>query len=180
MILLSLWTDPLFILLIGMIIVVGGIIWLRLHAFVALLLAAFAVALMTPGSSIEQFALGMGFSPDEALQFADRNVGERIAAAFGNTTAQIGILIAMAAIIGKCLLESGGAERIVRSILHLTGREKAPIAYAGSSFFLAIPVFFDTVFYLMIPLAKAMAARLKKNYLLLSLLLQQAPPWPIR
>lgn len=166
MIFLSFTTDPLFILLVGMIIVVGGIIWLRLHAFVALLLAAFAVALITPYEAIEQFALGMGLSPAEASDFAGRSIGERIAAAFGNTTAQIGILIAMAAIIGKCLLESGGAERIVRSILKVTGVEKAPMAYAGSSFFLAIPVFFDTVFYLMIPLAKAMAARIKKNYLL--------------
>lgn len=164
--LLSFTTDPLFILLVGMIIVVGGIIWLRLHAFIALLLAAFVVALMTPVEAIEQFALALGQSPGEAAQMANQSIGSRIARAFGNTTAQIGILIAMAAVIGKCLLESGGAERIVRSILNVTGVEKAPIAYAGSSFFLAIPVFFDTVFYLMIPLAKAMAARIKKNYLL--------------
>jgi len=158
--------DPLFILLIAMIVVVGGIIWFRLHAFVALLLAAFTVALMTPGSAIEMFMLEAGLSPEEARELAGRSIGERIASAFGNTTAQIGILIAMAAIIGKCLLESGGAERIVRSILRATGVKKAPVAYASSSFFLAIPVFFDTVFYLMIPLAKAMAARIKKNYLL--------------
>lgn len=161
--------DPLFIVLIALIVVVGGILWLRLHAFIALLLAAFVVALITPGSAIEQFAMGIGQSPEEARQLAEMGIGERIARAFGNTTAQIGILIAMAAVIGKCLVESGGAERIVRSILNVTGVEKAPVAYAGSSFFLAIPVFFDTVFYLMIPLAKAMAARLKKNYLLLVL-----------
>lgn len=158
--------DPLIIVVIAIIVVVGGILWLRLHAFVALLLAAFVVALITPGSAIEQFALGMGQSAEEARQLAEMGIGERIARAFGNTTAQIGILIAMAAIIGKCLLESGGAERIVRSILKVTGVEKSPYAYACSSFFLAIPVFFDTVFYLMIPLAKAMAARIKKNYLL--------------
>jgi len=163
---LLLLSDPLIIVLIAIIVVVGGILWLRLHAFIALLLAAFVVALITPGSAIEQFALGIGQSPEEARQLAEMGIGERIARAFGNTTAQIGILIAMAAIIGKCLLESGGAERIVRSILKVTGVEKSPIAFAGSSFFLAIPVFFDTVFYLMIPLAKAMYARLKKNYLL--------------
>ena len=66
MILLSLVTDPLFILLIAIIVVVGGIILLRLHAFVALLIAAFVVALMTPGSAIEQFALNAGMSAAEA------------------------------------------------------------------------------------------------------------------
>lgn len=164
--LLSLLSDPLVIVFIALIVVVGGILWLRLHAFIALLLAAIVVALITPGSAIEQFAIGLGQSPEEARQLAEMGIGERIARAFGNTTAQIGILIAMAAVIGKCLLESGGAERIVRSILKVTGVEKSPIAFAAGSFFLAIPVFFDTVFYLMIPLAKAMYARLKKNYLL--------------
>jgi H+/gluconate symporter-like permease len=42
-----LFSDPLFILLIGVIIVVGGIIVLQLHPFLALILAAFVVALLT-------------------------------------------------------------------------------------------------------------------------------------
>ncbi len=136
MILLSLITDPFFILVVAIVVIVAGIIWLRLHAFVALLLAAFAVAILTPASGIKRFAIESGLSPEEATAFANRSIGERIAIAFGNTAAQIGILIAMAAIIGKCLLESGGAERIVRSILKLTGQEKTPIVFAVSSFFL--------------------------------------------
>jgi GntP family gluconate:H+ symporter len=75
----------------------------------------------------------------------------------------------MASIIGKCMLESGGAEKIVRSILKVSGVEKAPMSFLGSSFFIGIPVFFDTVFYLMVPLAKAMAMKIGKNYLLLVL-----------
>ena len=163
--------DPLLIVLVGMLIVVGGIIGLRMHPFIALLIAAFAVALLTPESAVEQFALAAGASPAEAALMAQRSTGERIARAFGNTTAQIGILIAMAAVIGKCLLESGAAERVVRSILSVTGEEKSPVAFAGGSFFLAIPVFFDTVFYLMIPLARAMAMRTGKHYLLLVLVI---------
>lgn len=161
--------DPLIIVLVGMIVVVGGIIILRLHAFIALLIAAFVVALMTTRAALEQFARGSGMSPEEVGQFADSSIGGRIAVAFGENAAEIGIVIAMAAIIGKCLLESGAAERIVRSVLNATGVEKSPIAFTGSSFFLAIPVFFDTVFFLMIPLAKAMAMRIGKNYLLLIL-----------
>jgi gluconate:H+ symporter, GntP family len=162
-------TDPVFILLIGVFIVVGGIIVLRLHPFLALLLGAFVVALVTPGAAVEQFAINKGASPEAARQIADRNIGERIAVEFGNTCRQIGILIAMASIIGKCMLESGAAEKIVRSMLRVTGISKAPVTFLFSSFFLGIPVFFDTVFYLMIPLAKAMAMRIGKNYLLLVL-----------
>ncbi|MDF7819146.1 GntP family permease [Runella sp. MFBS21] len=162
-------SDPLFILSVGVVIVVGGIIGLKLHPFLALLLGAFVVALLTPASVIEQYALAKGTTPAAALALSKKSIGERIATEFGNTCAKIGILIAMAAIIGKCMLESGAAERIIRSMLRLTGIEKAPIAFLVSSFFLGIPVFFDTVIFLMMPLAKAMTLRIGKNYLLLVL-----------
>ena len=152
-------------------IVVGGIIGLRLHAFLALLVGAFIVAWLTPESAVVTYGLSKGMSQAAADSMGASSLGSRIATAFGSTCGKIGILIAMAAIIGKCLLESGGAERIVRSTLKVTGEERAPVSFLGSSFFLAIPVFFDTVFYLMIPLAKAMAMRLKKNYLLLVLMI---------
>ncbi|MEX2513210.1 MAG: SLC13 family permease [Cyclobacteriaceae bacterium] len=161
--------DPLIILLVGMLIVVGGIIGFKLNPFLALLLAAIVVAWMTPENSIVEFAMDKGQTEAQARTMATKSIGQRIATAFGTTAGQIGILIAMAAIIGKSMLLSGAAERIVRAILGVTGEKKAPIAFLSSSFFLGIPVFFDTVFYLMIPLAKAMAMRLKKNYLLLVL-----------
>ncbi len=163
------FSDPLFILLVGVIIVVGGIITIQLHPFLALLLAAFVVALMTPALAIEQFALGKGATQAAAQALANKSIGERIAFEFGSTCGKIGILIAMAAIIGKCMLESGAAERIVRSMLKLTGINNAPVAFLISSFFLGIPVFFDIVIFLMIPLAKAVSMRTGKNYLLLIL-----------
>ncbi len=162
-------SDPLLILAVGVFIVVGGIIGLKLHPFLALLLGAFIVALMTPAAAIEQFALAKGTAPAAAQALAKKGIGERIATEFGATCGKIGILIAMAAIIGKCMLESGAAERIIRSMLKLTGIGKAPIAFLVSSFFIGIPVFFDTVLFLMMPLAKAMTLRIGKNYLLLVL-----------
>jgi gluconate:H+ symporter, GntP family len=161
--------DPIFILIVGVVIVVGGIIGFKLHPFLALLLAALAVALLTPAASIEQFYLLKGTAAAEALKLSHKSVGERIATEFGNTCAKIGILIAMAAIIGKSMLESGAAECIIRALLKLTGEKKAPIGFLISSFFLTIPVFVDTVIFLMMPLAKAMSMRLGKNYLLLVL-----------
>ena len=71
----------------------------------------------------------------------------------------------MAAVIGACLLESGAAERIVRSALGLFGEKRAPHAFASSGFLLGIPVFFDTVFYLLVPIAKAMGIRTRRNFL---------------
>lgn len=101
-----------------------------------------------------------------AIKQGKQSVGERVAAGFGSTCTKIGILIALAAIIGMCLLESGAAERIVRSSVNFVGEKLAPLAFMASGFLLAIPVFFDTVFYLLIPLGKAMRFRTGKNYLL--------------
>ena len=157
--------DPIFILLVGIFIVVGGIIGLKLHPFLALIFAAIVVALLTPISSLQQFGLSKGMDTAAALAFSKKGIGERVATEFGNTCAKIGILIAMAAIIGKCMLESGSAEKIIRSLLKLTGIKKAPIAFLLSSFFLGMPVFFDTVIFLMMPLAKAMTLKIGKNYL---------------
>ena len=101
-----------------------------------------------------------------AKSIAGHTIGKRVSDAFGSTCGKIGILIAMASIVGTCLLESGAADRIVRSALKVLGEAGAPVAFILSGFLLGIPVFFDTVFYLMIPLGKAMRVRTGRNYLL--------------
>ncbi len=161
--------DPLWILAAGMVVVVGGILWLRLHAFLALLLGTLVVGVLTPQAALEAHAISKGRTEQQARADAEASVGSRIAKEFGGTVTGIGILIAMAAIIGKCLLDSGAADRIVRSALKCLGERRAPVGFLGSGFMLGIPVFADTVFYLLIPLAKAMAARLQRNYPLLIL-----------
>ena len=156
--------DPLWLMLIGMIIVLGGILALRLHPFLALMLGAIIVGSLTATPALRQFAQDKKMTAAETEALVQQSVGERVATAFGRTCAKIGILIAMASIIGKCLLESGAAERIVRSALKRFGEPRAPLAFLSSGFLLAIPVYFDTVFYLMIPLAKAMGMRNRRNY----------------
>ena len=183
--------DPLIILLIGMAVVIGGVLWLRLHAFVALIGGALVVASLATPDAIKQSVmndtriekdirkqatnrLGQDDSnltnlvqelhKTKAKHTASQSVISRVTGAFGKACGSLGILIAMAAIIGKCLLESGGAERIIRSALGLLGEKRAPLAFTGSGFLLGTPVFFDTVFYLMIPLGKALAMRFRENY----------------
>ncbi len=162
--------HPAVILAIAVTIVLGGILILRLHAFVALLLAALVVAILTPQTALRKYAdeqVAKGEWTEKAAgKFVKSTAPGRVADGFGETCAGIGILIAMASIIGKCLLDSGAADKIVRSTLRLVGEPRAPAAFIGSGFLLGIPVFFDTVFYLMMPLGKAMRLRTGGNYLL--------------
>jgi gluconate:H+ symporter, GntP family len=142
---------PLVILVVGMATVLILIIGLKIHPFIALTVAAITVSVMAAGW------LGEG---QWAASIA------RVADAFGSSAGKIGIVIGMAAVIGKCMLDSGAADRIVRAFLKLFGEKRSSVALMGSGFVLAVPVFFDTVFYLLVPLARSLYRRTHKNYLL--------------
>lgn len=137
---------PLVVLVVGVAVVISLILVLRTNAFLALIIAAFVVSLMAPG--------------DLAVKIT------RVAQAFGTVAGAIGIVIALAAIIGKALMDSGAAERIVRAMLGAFGESRAPVALMGSGYILSVPVFFDTVFYLLIPLARSLWTKQRKNYVL--------------
>ncbi len=231
---------PIIVLLLAMLIVIGSVVILRLHAFLALLLGAIVVAVLSQPSSVrdtelramaytvrnvetstgqvllkppkdkslfsgsasvfrmndskrdltligeidlgfpaeteyqsistEGYSIALGDivvrDPDPASALASQNFAKRITGGFGATCAKIGILIALASIVGTCLLESGAADRIVTSIRQGLGERNTPAAFTISGFVVGIPVFFDTVFYLLLPLAKAMRKKTGKNYLL--------------
>jgi GntP family gluconate:H+ symporter len=158
--------DPLILLFIGMAVVIASIVWLKLNAFVAMLAGAIVVSTLTPAASIERHVLAQGGTPAAATARANETLGAKVAAKFGNTASQLGLLVAMASIVGACLLASGGAERIVRSSLAFFGEARAPFVFWISGFVLGIPVFFDTVFLLLIPLVRAMTLRTGRNFIL--------------
>ena len=151
--------NPIIIILIGAAVVLLGIIRFKLHPVVALLCGALITALMTPTELIYDYAIHSGMSVGDATKFSTINIGKRLATAFGNTSSKIGLLIALASITGASLMRSGGAERIIRALLSLFGKKNPSLALLTGSFILAIPVFFDTVFYLMIPLVKSLSIR---------------------
>ena len=113
--------SPILLLVIGLIVVLGGILVVKLHPILALLLGALIVGFLTPVSLLEEFAISKKLSPQQITALLDQSLGERVAIAFGNTCEKIGLLIVLASIIGKCLLDSGAAERIVRSMLSVFG-----------------------------------------------------------
>lgn len=156
--------SPILLVAAGLFTVLFCIIVLRLHAFISLTLAALVVGLLTSSSHLQTYALHNGMTEDAALKFSAKPIGNRLAEGFGETARKVGVLIAFASVIGTALHKSGAAERIVRSILKTLGAGKMDIALISSSFTLGIPVFFDTVFYLLIPIVKSAAIRQPAKY----------------
>jgi GntP family gluconate:H+ symporter len=85
---------------------------------------------------------------------------------FGIMAGKIAWVIALAAVIGTAMMESGAAEQIVNRLLKTFGEKRASIALMLSGFILSIPVFFDTVFFLLIPLGITLALKTGKNFVL--------------
>jgi len=142
--------GPLGILGISVVFIVVAIAVWRLPAFFALAFAAMLVGLLS--------AFDTGGSFVAAI--------ERPLAELGIACGKIAFPIALASVIGVCLTDSGAADRIVRTFVRVLGEKRADVAMLASGFILAIPVFFDTVFFLLIPLARVLAQRTGKNYTL--------------
>ena len=85
---------------------------------------------------------------------------------FGKVCGIIGISIALASIISECLMESGAADKVVRRFIGVAGDKRVGLALLWSTYILSVPIFFDTMFMLMVPLAKALRLRNGKDYLL--------------
>ena len=168
---MSYW--PLGILLISVAFILVSIIKLKLHPFLALTFAAILTGLLTgdlPGMTHENVGL---FKDRVELKETPDDTGNDLLLAvkwsflgFGNTAGGIGFIVALAAIIGVCMLGSGAADRVVRWLLSFFGEDRAGIVLLLSGFLLSIPVFFDTVFFLLIPLARALSLRTGKSYTL--------------
>jgi GntP family gluconate:H+ symporter len=137
-----------------------GIMRFKLHPFLALVLAALvagSLARIFPDTTISNGVPVIGSLADVIRLTME---------GFGRTAAGIAISIGLASIIGFCLMESGAADRVIRRFLAIFGEQNAGIALLVSTYVLSIPIFFDTMFMLMAPLAKALHVRTGKNYLL--------------
>jgi GntP family gluconate:H+ symporter len=165
--------TPLLLLLGALLIVLGGILRLRLPAFLALVLGAYFVALLTPREALRAHAeaqLAKGeIGAKAAAALPGKSAGSRVAGEFGRACGNLGILLAMAAILGQAMLASGAAESVAAALLRLAGAARAHWAFFWASFTLCIPVFFDTMFYLLSPLYKAVGRRTGRHYLRLVL-----------
>ncbi|MBI3192556.1 MAG: hypothetical protein HYZ36_07820, partial [Pedosphaera parvula] len=156
---------PLAVLAISVTLIVVLITVLRMHAFLALILAAITAGLL---STVGQLPGEIGTIPGNPNAGRSHWVQaiELTATEFGNTAGKIGIIIGLASIIGMCLMESGAADKVVRRFLAVFGEKRAGLALLLSTYVVSIPIFFDTLFMLLVPLAKSMRMRTGHNYIL--------------
>jgi GntP family gluconate:H+ symporter len=84
---------------------------------------------------------------------------ELVTSGFGNTLANVGLLIIFGCVLGKMLELSGAALKITETALKLFSQNKVPWAIALASTVLGIPLIADTAVVMLIPIVSALAYR---------------------
>jgi gluconate:H+ symporter, GntP family len=148
-------TWPFLVLLFSVILLVILITKLRFHPFIALILAAIFVGFLTPELPATVAGEASWVTAVELPMME-----------FGIMAGRIAWVIALAAVIGAAMMESGAAAKIVNVLLKKFGEKGAAFALLIAGFILSIPVFLDTVFFLLIPLGITLAQKTGKNFVL--------------
>ena len=131
---------------IGIIILLFLILKLRIPAFIALLIASISVGIIS------------GMNPLDIIN--------TIKEGMGNTLGFVATVVGLGAMFGAILEHSGGAEALAQYLLQKFGEKNASWALMITGFFIAIPVFFDVAFIILIPLVYSLQRKTKKSMLL--------------
>lgn len=103
---------PFVVLFISMAAVIYMISKLKIHAFIALMVAAMIVGLFS-------YHIAAMDGVNHLIKSIELPMVE-----FGNTAGKIAWVIALASVIGTAMLESGAAERMVNAIISLLGEKE--------------------------------------------------------
>jgi len=124
---------------VGIAVIVLLITVLKLHPFLSLTIGSLVVALVAGenlADAIESFTTG-----------------------FGDTAAGVGTLIALGAMFGKLLADSGGADEIVDTIVGRSSGRSLPWAMAFVGALIGLPMFFEIGLVLLMPVILLVARR---------------------
>ena len=121
------------------------VIYLRIAAFVALILVSLIVG------------IGAGMPLDGVIQSIKNGMG--------GTLGFVAIVVGLGAILGQVLESTGGIARFAQSIIQRFGEAQAQWSLGFVGFIVAIPVFFDVAFIILVPLVYSLAQKSGRSLL---------------
>jgi GntP family gluconate:H+ symporter len=124
---------------IGIAVIIVLITWLKVHPFFALTVGAVGVG------------IGAGLAPADAIL--------SFTTGFGSTMGGVGVLIGLGAMFGKLLADSGGADRIVDTLIARASTRSLPWVMGLIGALVGLPMFFEVGLVLLIPIVILVARR---------------------
>ena len=137
--------NLLFVACAGIALLLFLVIYLRTPAFLALIVTSLAVGLLS------------GLPPEQVLS-SIRN-------GMGGTLGFVAIVVGLGAILGQILESSGGVEQISNTLIKTFGMEKIQWSLGLTGFLVAIPVFFDVAFIILVPVLYGLANKSGRSLL---------------
>ncbi len=131
--------------LIGIALLLFLILYFRLQAFLSLLISSIVVGLLA------------GLNPKEVI--------DTVIEGMGSTLGYVATVVGLGVIFGSILEHSGGAKVIAQTMLGKLGVNRAPSAMMISGFLVAIPIFFDVAFIILVPIIYALQKETGKSLL---------------
>ena len=131
--------------LFGIIILLSMILLLRIPAFISLLVASILTGLF------------VGLDSEAIINTVQTGMG--------STLGFVAVVVGLGAMFGAILEKSNGAEAIAGYLTRAMGEKKAPFAMLITGFVVAIPVFFDVAFIILIPVLYALQKKSGKSLL---------------
>jgi len=138
-------TSILLAVLAGVIILLVLILLLRLPAFISLLIASISVGLLS------------GLSATAII--------DTVKDGMGSTLGFVATVVGLGALFGGVLELTGGAKSIAQKLLRSFGDQRSGLSLGLTGFLVAIPVFFDVAFIILIPVIYAMQQKTGKSLL---------------
>jgi gluconate transporter len=132
--------------IIGIIVLLFLILKLRIQAFISLLIASIVVGVVS------------GMNPPDIIATMKQGMGD--------TLGFVAMVVGLGAMFGAILEHSGGAEALASFLVKKCGEKNASWALVIAGFFIAIPVFFDVAFIILVPIIYSLQRKTKKSLLL--------------
>ncbi|KAA0180682.1 GntP family permease [Cupriavidus cauae] len=130
---------------------------LLLYALIAVIALVVLIARfkLNPFITLVVVSVLLGFSVGMPMN----EIVKSFEAGVGGTLGHIALVVGLGTMLGKMMAESGGAERIARTLIAFFGEKNVHWAMATIAFIVGLPVFFEVGFVLLIPIAFNIAQR---------------------
>ena len=136
-----------------LIVILVGSIGLLLFMVLKLKIQAFLALMLT--------SIFLGFVTGMPMDAIIRSITDGM----GSTLGFVATVVGIGAIFGQMLESSGGAESLAHFLTKRFGKDKAPYALAATGFLVAIPIFLDVGFIILVPVLYALAKDTNKSLL---------------
>lgn len=141
--------------------------WLLVYALVAIVVLIVLIARyrLNPFITLTVVSLGLGLAAGMPMN----QIVSAYEQGVGKVLGHIALVVALGTMLGKMMAESGGAERIARTLVKSFGEKNVHWAMVTIAFIVGLPIFFEVGFVLLIPVVLNVAKRTGTSVLLVGL-----------